>query len=80
MNLPTTPQMAKAYQDILLQEARGIRLSGTVRAARPRLRDRLLVGAGDWLIATGQNLQQRAKAPVTALPEPCAQISSKISV
>ena len=71
--------MAKAYQDILVQEAQGNQLSGTVRAARPRLRDRLLVGAGDWLIATGKGLRQRAKPAVPALSDPCAQFSSKAS-
>ena len=78
MHLPVTPEMAKAYQDILVQEAQGARLSGTVKAARPRLRDRFLVGAGDWLIATGQNLRQRAKPPVTALSDPCTQFSSEV--
>lgn len=79
MHLPTTPEMAKAYQDILVQEAQGNRLAGTIKAARPRLRDRFLVGAGDWLIATGQSLRQRARPTVPTLPDPCAQFSSKAS-
>jgi hypothetical protein len=71
--------MAKAYQDILVQEAQGNRRSGTLKAARPRLRDRLLVGAGDWLIATGQSLRERARPAVPALPDPCTQIGGKVS-
>ena len=79
MHLPVTPEAAKAYQDTLVKEAQGNRLSGTLKAARPRLRDRLLVGAGDWLIATGQRLRERARPAVPALPEPCTQFGGKVS-
>ncbi len=78
MHLPITPEMAKAYQDILVQEAQGKRLAGTVKAARPHLRDRLLVGTGDWLIATGQSLRQRARPAAPALADPCTQFTGKV--
>jgi hypothetical protein len=80
MHLPVTPAMAKAYQDILVQEAQGKVSAGTAKAARPRLRDRLLVGTGDWLITTGQRLRQRARPAVHALPDPCAPVAGKASV
>ena len=79
MQLPITPEMAKAYQDILVQEAQGNRLAGTVKAARPRLQDRLVVGTGDWLIATGQRLRERAKPSSPALPDTCGSATGKVS-
>ena len=80
MHQPIPPAYAKAYQEMLLQEGLlGNRLSGNVKAARPRLRDRLLVSASNHLIASGKRLRQYARPAVSALPEPCAQVSGKAS-
>jgi hypothetical protein len=77
MHLPVTPEMAKIYQDMLVEEAQGNRLSGTAKAVRPRLRDRLLVGTGNWLIAIGKWLRECAGPAGPALSDPCTRISTK---
>jgi hypothetical protein len=79
MHLPITPEMAKAYQDILLHEAQGNHLAGQVKAAGPRLQDRLLVKTGNWLIATGLMLHERARPSAPALPDTYRSATGKVS-
>ena len=79
MQLPITLEMVKAYQERLVQDVQGNRLMGTVKAARPRWQDRLMLRAGNWLIAIGQRLREHARPPVCALPDPCASAGGKVS-
>jgi len=67
---PNTPSLARAYQEMLLEEAK--QSEYTVRVAKttaPPLQERVFVSAGDALISLGRRLRARYEEPLVCGPE-----------
>ena len=70
MPIPTTLSMSKAYQNILLEEAKTNGILKTSRTMRPRLQERLFMRVGDLLISAGLRLQGRFELATL----PCSKV------
>jgi hypothetical protein len=69
MQIPITLGLAVAYQEALLEEAGVNRPLRNARLVRPRLRDRLCLRAGEWLISAGVWLRTRVQPAVPSSPD-----------
>jgi hypothetical protein len=59
MSYPLTTQIAKAYQDLLVEETGCDYRIEASQDAGAQLQERILVGTGDFLISVGQRFQAR---------------------
>lgn len=69
MQVPITVGMAVAYQEALLDEAGVDQPLRGVRPVCPRLRDRLCLRAGEWMISAGVWLRTRVQPAVSCPPD-----------
>jgi hypothetical protein len=77
MYYPWTPSMILAYQEARLEELRANARLRVASTSRRRLRERLLLSFGAFLISAGHSLQERYEPVMALTPEACRSATGK---
>lgn len=80
MSYPLTTQMARAYQEALLEDARQERWTRVAKVRRSRIWERWALRLGDRLIYAGLRLRERYAPTIGPAPEACRPVAPKPSV
>jgi len=80
MSYPLTTQMARAYQEALLEDARQDRWTRVAKARRPWIWERWALRLGDRLIYAGLRLRERYTPAMCSAPDVCQPVAPNPSV